>query len=68
MKFKNTPDGNRELVIVDKDGDRLSIYVFKTKHEVVIDVNGVNVGTSRNKALKLAWAIIEEFSPSPRGA
>ena len=68
MKFKNDHlSGGRTLSLSDKEGDTLSVMSFKHEkgsYDVVVQLNTEAVGLSRSKALKLAWAIIEELNPS----
>jgi hypothetical protein len=73
MKFKNeknTEDAARILTITDKDGDALTVRLYVDgKPQVVVDINDngafevYSVALSRSKALKLAYAIIDELDP-----
>jgi hypothetical protein len=68
MKFKNEKNTDaRILSIRDKEYGTLDVRVFTNgKGYAVCLTTGdyTTVGLSRAKALKLAWAIINELSPS----
>jgi hypothetical protein len=76
VKFKNekdTAEGQeaRILVLTDKKGTTLDVRAYVDgKPEMIFSINESGddedgwpcVGMSRNKALKLAWAIIKELT------
>jgi hypothetical protein len=69
MKFKNDKsiegELGRSLSLTDNEGDMLRITNFaeKGRYQVIIGIDDkACVGLSRAKALKLAWAIIDELT------
>lgn len=70
MKFKNH-GGVRHLSLKDKFYDKLDVQRFdndkgKPDNKMHFRVNdGVSVMLSKAKALKLAYAIIDELNPDP---
>jgi hypothetical protein len=67
MKFENREDGYvkyRGLTAVDKDGDALVVEVESGKRVFIHATESRGVELTRPKALKLAWAIINELNPS----
>ena len=68
MKFKKVKGTKctKEIKISDSEGDALIIQThWAGKPELYFQTNNaVGVFVKRDKALKLAWAIIDHFDPS----
>ncbi|UGA46832.1 hypothetical protein HU230_0012615 [Bradyrhizobium quebecense] len=62
MKFKSKSD-HRELVVLDKDGGAIKVEV-EGKYTYIMNSDYDGVRLTRAKALKFAWAIINELDPS----
>lgn len=66
MKFKNAEDdaGKYRLLLVnDTDGDVLMVESAKKRVYISAPNDASGVEMTRAKALKLAWAIINELDP-----
>lgn len=66
MKFKNAEDAagkHRTLTVKDKEGDTVRVEI-QGKSVYLNTENFDGVVLTRSKALKLAWAIIDELNPS----
>jgi hypothetical protein len=68
MKFKklDKDDEYAQLSITDKSGDTLRVETAILGSGLYVFTNdNVGVRLTKGKALKLAWAIIEELDPQP---
>jgi hypothetical protein len=67
MKFKKNPNDAdcRQISLVDKEGDEFMVQAWSDGggYDAILYVNGECFGIKRAKALKLAYAIINELDP-----